>query len=84
MSQRIFSGLTAIHVLTIHFLRASLKDGKTGDTHGGQGDQYKNQTVKDGMAVKDSHPRRSFDEVQKLSIGKCMFQTNSLANITTE
>ena len=84
MSQRNFSGSTAIHVLTFHFPRASLKDGDTGDTHGGQGDQYKNQTVKDGMAVKDSHLRRSFDDVQKLSIGKCVFKTNSLANIRTE
>ena len=61
-----------------------MKDGETGDTHGKQGDQYMNETVKDGMAMKDSHLKRSFDEVQKLSIGKCIFKTNSLANTKTE
>ena len=60
-----------------------MKDGDSGDMHWGQGDQYKNKTVKDGMAVKDSHLKRSFDEVQKLSIGKCMFK-NSLASTKTE
>ena len=84
MTQHSFSSSTAIHaLLTFHFPRASLKDGETGDTHWEQGEQYKDETVKDGMAMKDSHLKRSFDEVQKLSIGKCMFK-NSLASTKTE